>query len=113
VALRAPQPRPLQARLLCGLVWFVSTWCCAPRGGKRGASPPQEQGLYLEPAALGFGKGCSPALQYAVARIVALSPSIAAARKELARQGICLDKKAVRRIAEPLGTQMLSGPDEG
>lgn len=110
VALRAPQPRPLQVRLLCGLVLFVSTWYCAARGGKRGTSQPQEQqaGLYPELAALGFGKGCSPALQSTVARIVALNPSIAVARKELARQGICLDKKAVRRIAEQLGRQMLA-----
>ena len=110
VALRAPQPRPLQVRLLCGLVLFVSTWYCAPRGGKRGTSQPQEQqaGLYPELAALGFGKGCSPALQSTAARIVALSPSIAVARKELARQGIGLDKKAVRRIAEQLGRQMLA-----
>ena len=110
VGLRAPQARPLRVRLLCGLVLFVSTWYCAPRGGRRGTSPPHEQraGLYPELAALGFGKGCSPALQYTVARIVALSPSIAVARKELARQGIHLDKKAVRRIAEQLGTQMLA-----
>ena len=110
VALRAPQLRPLRVRLLCGLVLFLSTWYCAPRRGKQGTSQPQEQqaGLYPELAALGFGKGCSPALQYTVARIVALSPSIAVARKELARQGICLDKKAVRRIAEQLGTQMLA-----
>ena len=110
VPLRAPQARPLRVRLLCGLVLFVSTWYCAPRRGKRGTSQSQEQqaGLYPELAALGFGKGCSPALQYTVARIVALSPSIAVARKELARQGIRLDKKAVRRIAEQLGTQMLA-----
>jgi hypothetical protein len=110
VPLRAPQPRRLQVRLLCGLVLFLSTWYCAPRGGKRGTSQPSEQeaGLYPELAALGFGKGCSPALQYTVARIVALSPSIAVARKELARQGIRLDKKAVRRIAEQLGRQMLA-----
>jgi len=110
VALRAPQPRPLRLRLLCGLVLFVSTCYCAPRPGKRGTSPfpEQEAGLYPELAALGFGKGCSPARQYTVARIVALSPSIAVARKELARQGIHLDKKAVRRIAEQLGTQLLA-----
>jgi len=110
VPLRAPQPRPLQVRLLCGLVLFISTWYCAPRPGKRGTSSPHEQqaGLYPELAALGFGKGCSPALQYTVARIVALSPSIAVARQELVRQGIHLDKKAVRRIAEHLGTQMLA-----
>jgi hypothetical protein len=110
VALRAPQPRRLQVRLLCGLVLFVITGYCAPRRGKLGMSRPPEQqaGLYPELAALGFGKGCSPALQSTVARIVALSPSIAVAHQELARQGIHLDKKAVRRIAEQLGTQMLA-----
>ena len=64
--------------------------------------------MYPELAALGFGKGCSPALQYTVARIVALSSSIAVAHQELSRQGIRLDKKAVRRIAEQLGMQMLA-----
>jgi hypothetical protein len=110
VPLRAPQSRPLRVRLLCGLVLFVSTWYCAPRRGKQGSARPPEQqaGLYPELAALGFGKGCSPALQYTVARIVALSPSIAVARKELARQGIRLDNKAVRRIAEQLGMQLLA-----
>ena len=109
-ALRAPQPRRLQVRLLCGLVLFLSTSYCAPRRGQRSTSQGQEQqaGLYPELAALGFGKGCSPALQYTVARIVALSPSIAVAHRELARQGIRLDKKAVRRIAEQLGAQMLA-----
>ena len=109
VALRA-QPRSLQLRLLCGLVLFVSTAYCAPRRNKRNNAQPQEQqaGLYPELAALGFFKGCSPALQSTVARIVALSPSIAVAQKELARQGMRLDKKAVRRIAEQLGTQMLA-----
>ena len=108
--LRAPQPRPLQVRLLCGLLLFLGTSYCPPRRGKRSSSPPQEQqaGLYPELAALGFGKGCSPALQYTVARMVALSPSIAVARKELARQGIRLNQKAVRRIAEQLGMQMLA-----
>ena len=65
-------------------------------------STEQLVGLYPELAALGIGKGCSPALQYKVARLVALSPSIDAARKELRREGIVLDKKTVRRIAEQL-----------
>jgi hypothetical protein len=110
VPLRAPQARPLQVRLLCGLVLFISTLYCAPQRGRQGSSAGHERqaGLYPELAALGFMKGCSPALQYTVARIVALSPSIAVAWKELARQGIRLDKKAVRRIAEQLGTQMLA-----
>jgi hypothetical protein len=64
-------------------------------------------GLYPELAALGMGKGCSPALQYKVARLVALSPSIDMACKELRREGIVLDKKTVRRIAEQLGYQLL------
>ena len=72
--LRAPQARPLRLRLLCGLVLFVGTSYSAPRLGKQDASavPEQQAGLYLELAALGFGKGCSPALIYIVARIVAL-----------------------------------------
>jgi hypothetical protein len=47
------------------------------------------------------------ALQYKVARIIAQSPSIDVARKELRREGIVLDKKAVRRIAEQWGHQLL------
>ena len=107
IPLRAPQPRTLKVRLLCGLVLWVSTAYCAPRRTK--ATDPSEQlaGLYPELAAFGFGKGCSPALQYKVARIVALSPSIDVAWKELKREGIVLDKKAVRRIAELLGHQLV------
>ena len=109
IPLRTPQSRPLQVRLLCGLVLFLSTGYCAPRCGKRNTSPSQQQGgLYPELAALGFGKGCSPALQYTVARMVALNPSIAVARQELARQGIRLNIKTVRRIAEQLGAQLVA-----
>jgi hypothetical protein len=85
----------------------VTTWYCAPAARKREEREEEQAGLYPELAALGFGKGCSPALQYKVARIVALSPSIEVARKELAREGVALNKKAVRRIAEQLGLQFL------
>ena len=107
IPLRAAQPRTISIRLLCGLAFWVTTAYCAPRRTK--ATHPSEQlaGLYPELAALGFGKGCSPALQYKVARIVALSPSIEVAHKELRREGIVLDKKTVRRIAEQLGHQLL------
>jgi hypothetical protein len=107
IPLRAPRPCTITVRLLCGLVLWVTTAYCAPRRTK--ATHPREQlaGLYPELAALGFGKGCSPALQYKVARIVALSPSIEVAHKELRREGIVLDKKTVRRIAEQLGYQLL------
>jgi hypothetical protein len=107
IPLRAPRPRTLKVRLLCGLILWITTSYCAPR--RRRDADPGEQlaGLYPELAAFGFGKGCSPALQYKVARIVALSPSIDVARKELRREGIVLDKKTVRRIAEQLGYQLL------
>jgi hypothetical protein len=105
--LQMPKPRPLRIRLLCGLSLFIMTAYCAPRGKAEKGSHEQRAGLYPELAAMGFGKGCSPALQYTVARIVALNPSIALARKELARQGIRLGTKTVRRIAEQLGVQLL------
>ena len=107
IPLRAPQPRTIKLRLLCGLLVWVTTAYCAPRRGKAVDSTEQLVGLYPELAALGIGKGCSPALQYKVARLVALSPSIDAAQKELRREGIVLDKKTVRRIAEQLGPQLL------
>ena len=107
IPLRAPQSRPLKVRLLCGLVLWITTAYCAPRRTKKTAPSEQLSGLYPELAAFGIGKGCSPALQYKVARIVALSPSIEVAWKELKREGIVLDKKAVRRIAEHLGHQLL------
>jgi hypothetical protein len=107
VPLQSPEPRRLRVRLLCGLMLFITTGYCAPRRKKQNDSQERQAGLYPELAALGFGKGCSPALQYTVARIVALNPSIALARKELARQGIVLDAKTVRRIAEQLGGRLL------
>lgn len=107
ITLRASQPRPLKIRLLCGLLLWITTSYCAPRRTK--ATDPTEElvGLYPELAAFGFGKGCSPALQYKVARVVALSPSIEVAWKELRREGVVLDKKTVRQIAKQLGHQFL------
>jgi hypothetical protein len=107
IPLRSAQPRDLKIRLLCGLMLWVTTAYCAPKRTKGTDSNEQHVGLYPELAAFGFGKGCSPALQYKVARIVALSPSIDIARKELRREGVVLDKKTVRRIAKQLGHQLL------
>lgn len=107
IPLRAAQPKTRQVRLLCGLVLWLTTAYCAPQRTKATAPDEQLAGLYPELAAFGFGKGCSPALQYKVARIVALSPSIEVARKELRREGIVMDKKTVRRMAEQLGQQLL------
>ena len=109
VGLRSPQRRSRRIRLLSGLVLFVTTLYCPPKSAsqKRGDATEQPAGLFPELAALGITNGSSPALQATVARIVALSPSIDVARKELRRQGLKLDKKTVRRLAEQLGTQFL------
>jgi hypothetical protein len=94
-------------RLLGGLAITVTTLYCAPRrrsGTGRGA---EGGGLYPELAAYRISEGCSPNVQAEVGRLVGLLP-IAAARAELARRGLGLDEKAVRRIAGELGAQMLA-----
>ena len=106
---RRTEPRTVRVQLLCGLMLWVTTRYVAPPPRKDPQNKPQQLGgLYPQLAALGFGKACSPGLQYAVARIVALSPSIQVAQKELKRQGLKLDYKTIRRIAEQLGTQLLA-----
>lgn len=92
------------------LVVWLSVLYCPPRPKGAAAADDQEQqaGLYPELAALGIRHGDSPAVQALVARTVALCPSIATARKELGRQGLKLDKKTVRRIAEQLGVEFLA-----
>jgi hypothetical protein len=58
-------------------------------------------------AAYRISEGSSPNVQAAVGRQVALLP-IEQARAELARHGLESDEKAVRRIANELGAQMLA-----
>ena len=62
------------------LLLWITTVYCGPRRTKDADRSEQLLGLYPELAALGLGKGCSPALQYQVARLVALSSSIEAAQ---------------------------------
>lgn len=107
--LKAPERRPLKIRLAGGLVLWLITVYCGPRPRKQNKHDQHQRvGLYPELAALGIRHGSCPALQSLVARTVALCPSIEAARKELRRQGVVLDKKTVRRIAEQLGTEFLA-----
>ena len=110
VPLQTPESRPLKLRLLSGLVVWLTVLYCPPqsKGVKRRDDQEQPAGLYPELAALGIRHGDSPALQALVARTMALCPSIAVARKELRRQGVKLDTKTVRRIAEQLGTEFLA-----
>ena len=106
--LRAPEKRTLRMQLLGGLMLWVTTLYCGPRARTGEGRGQQGSGLYVELAAFGFAKGVSPALASRVARQAALNPSLQLAQQELARDGLKLDRKAVRRIAEQTGLQILS-----
>ena len=94
-------------RLLGGLAITVMTLYCSPRGRTGKGRGPEGSGLYPELAAYRISEGCSPNVQAEVGRLVGLLP-IEQARAELARRGLELDEKAVRRIAGELGAQMLA-----
>ena len=85
----------------------MMTLYCAPRGRSGKGRGPEGSGLYPELAAYRISEGSSPTVQDEVGRTVGLLP-IEQARVELARHGLELDEKAVRRIAGELGAQMLA-----
>ena len=85
----------------------VMTLYCAPRARNGKGRGPEGSGLYPELAAYRISEGSSPNVQDEVGRTVGLLP-IEQARGELARHGLELDEKAVRRIASELGAQMLA-----
>lgn len=103
--LRKGRARSIQVRLLGGLMIWVTSLYCAPR--KSAGNTAAVSGLDIELAQFGFGKGCSPALESRVARQAALGPSFAFAKQELARNGVELDVKAVRRITYQCGAGLL------
>jgi hypothetical protein len=94
-------------RLLGGLAITVMTLYCSPRGRSGKGRGVEGSGLDPELAADRISEGCRPNVPAEVGRLVGLLP-IAAARVELARRGLVLDEKAVRRIADALGVQMLT-----
>ena len=83
------------------------TLYCSPRARTGQGRGREGGGLYPELAAYRISEGSSPNVQAEVGRQVALLP-IEQARAELARHGLELDEKAVRRIANELGSQMLA-----
>jgi len=99
--------RPLVVRLLGGLVITVMTLYCAPRRRSGKGRGVEGSGLYPELAAYRISEGSSPNVQAKVGRLVCQLP-IEQARAELARDGLELDEKAIRRIAGELGAQMLA-----
>ena len=94
-------------RLLGGMAITVMTLYGAPRGRNGKGRGPEGSGLYPELAAYRISEGSSPNVQAEVGRLVGLLP-IEQSRAELARHGLELDEKAVRRIASELGAQMLA-----
>src|SRR5208337_4020091 len=85
-------------RLLGGLAITVMTLYCAPRGRRGKGRSIEGSGLYPELAAYRISEGSSPNVQAEVGRLVGQLP-IEQARGELARRGLELDEKAVRRLA--------------
>jgi hypothetical protein len=94
-------------RLLGGLTITVMTLYCSPRGRTGKGRGIEGSGLYPELAAYRISEGNSPNVQSEVGHLVGLLP-IEQARTELARKGLELDEKAVRRIAGELGAQILA-----
>ena len=106
--MRPAEARPLMVRLLGGLVLCLSTLYCGPRARTGKGRGREGAGLYPELAVLGFSEGSSPALASRVARMTALLPSFQTARDELARDGVPLNSKEVRRIALRQGFELLT-----
>src|SRR6516165_7035141 len=83
------------------------TLYCSPRARTGRGRGREGGGLYPELPAYRISEGSSPNVQAEVRRQVALLP-IEPARAELARHGLESDEKAIRRIANELGAQMLA-----
>jgi hypothetical protein len=108
--LRAAAKRPLTVRLLGGLLLWVTTLYCAPVARSKNAKGRGREGggVYPEWGALGIQEGSSPALVREVGRQVALLPSYAMAREELARRGLDLDIKELYGIGKYAGAAALT-----
>jgi len=93
-------------------LWVTTLYCPpAPRAktskGRNGRGP-EGSGIYPEFGVLGIQEGKSPALVREVGRQVALLPSYAIAREELARRGLGLDIKEVYGIGKYAGEAALT-----
>jgi hypothetical protein len=95
---------------LGGLLLWVTTLYCAPAArNKSGKGRGREgSGVYPEFGVLGIQEGSSPALVREVGRQVALLPSYAICREELARRGLDLNIKEVYGIGKYAGAAALT-----
>jgi hypothetical protein len=97
-------------RLLGGLLLWVTTFYCAPaaRNKLSKGRGREGSGVYPEFGVLGIQEGNSPALVREVGRQVALLPSYAICREELARRGLDLNIKEVYGIGKYAGQAALT-----
>jgi hypothetical protein len=95
-------------RLLGGLLLWVTTLYCAPAARTGNGRGREGGGVYPEFGVLGIQEGSSPALVREVGRQVALLPSYAISREELARRGLDLDIKEIYGIGKYAGTASLT-----
>jgi hypothetical protein len=95
-------------RLLGGLLLWVTTLYCAPAARTGKGRGREGGGVYPELGVLGIQEGHSPALVREVGRQVALLPSYAIAREELARRGLDLDIKEIYGIGKYAGAAALT-----
>ncbi len=99
--------RKISVRLLGGVVMWVTSLYCEPKRGLFRRPDDQAVGLYIELAQFGFGKKESPGLETRIARQSALCPSFELTRTELIREGLVFSVKAIRRIAQQCGEDLL------
>ena len=105
--LAKPRERKIGIRLFGGVLLWATTLYCEPRRGPFRKPDDQATGLYIKLAQFGFGKKESPALESRIARQCALCPSFELAHDELKREGLTLSLKAVRRVAQQCGEDLL------
>lgn len=91
-----------------GLLLWVTTLYCAPAARTGKGRGLEGSGVYPEFGVLGIQEGSSPALVREVGRQVALLPSYAMARGELARRGLDLDIKEIYGIGKYAGAAALT-----
>lgn len=91
------------------MLWVTTGYCAPAARNKTGKGRGREgSGVYPEFGVLGIQEGSSPALVREVGRQVALLPSYAMAREELARRGLDLDIKEIYGIGTYAGAAALT-----
>jgi hypothetical protein len=94
-------------RMLGGFVMWATSLYYAPARGWFGKRAERQPGVHVELEQFGFAKGVTPGVESQVARQAAVCLSLELAREGLARGGLKLDGKTVRRIVLQCGEDLL------